>query len=140
MLMRLMGKLHVGLYRLTSGRLGGSMRGASILLLTTKGRRTGKRRTTPLLYIKDGDNVVIVASSGGSDRPPAWSLNLQHEPRATVRVKGETREMTAHVAPAEEKGRLWPVLTKMYPSYDSYQKKTAREIPVILLKPVAGTA
>ncbi len=134
MLMRLMGKLHVGLYRLTSGRVGGSMRGAPILLLTTKGRHTGKRRTTPLLYMKDGDDLVIVASNGGNDRAPAWSVNLRHEPRATVRVKGDTGEMTARIASPEEKGRLWPVLTKMYPSYDNYQKRTTREIPVIILQ------
>lgn len=133
-LMRLVLRLHVGLYRLSNGRAGGSMRGASVLLLTTTGRRTGKRRTTPLLYMRDGDDLVIVASYGGNDRAPAWSVNLRHKPRATIRVKGDTDEVTARIASPEEKGRLWPALTKMFPSYDNYQKRTAREIPVIILQ------
>lgn len=134
MLLRLVGKLHVGLYRLTNGRAGGSMRGAPILLLTTTGRRTGKRRTTPLLYLRDGDDVAVVASSGGNDRAPAWSVNLRHEPRTTVRIRGETAAMTSRVATPDEKARLWPQLAAMYPPYDSYQERTERQIPVIILQ------
>lgn len=134
MLLRLVGKLHVGLYRLTNGRVGGSMRGAPILLLTTTGRRTGKRRTTPLLYLRDGNDAVVVASAGGNDRAPAWSVNLRHEPRTTVRIRGETTAMTSRVATPDEKARLWPLLAAMYPPYDSYQKRTERQIPVIILQ------
>jgi deazaflavin-dependent oxidoreductase (nitroreductase family) len=106
-----------------------------VLLLTTTGRRTGRRRTTPLTFFRDGGEVVLVASAGGSDRSPAWALNLAARPRAEITVGSETRPVTARTATAGERDRLWPVVTRTYPGYARYQARTAREIPLLLLAP-----
>ncbi|HYU62055.1 MAG TPA: nitroreductase family deazaflavin-dependent oxidoreductase [Solirubrobacterales bacterium] len=127
--------LHVASYRLTGGRIGGRVRGVAILLLDHVGRRSGKRRTNPLLYIEDGDDLVIVASKGGSHKHPAWWLNLRDSPRTTVQVGGERRDVVAHQADAEERARLWPRLVEVWPDYETYQRRTSREIPVIILSP-----
>jgi len=126
---------HVFLYRLSAGRLGGSFRGAPILLLTTVGRKTGKLRTTPLLYIKNGNRIALVASNYGRDRDPSWWTNLRRNPQAQVQIKGQTWAARAERANSLEKARLWPLLTKMYPAYKDYQQKTKREIPVVILTP-----
>jgi F420H(2)-dependent quinone reductase len=131
--------MHVAAYRLTGGRIGGSFRGVDTLLLDHVGRRSGKRRTNPLLYIADGGDLVIVASRGGSHKHPSWWLNLRASPRTTVQVKGERREVVARRADPEEKARLWPRLVEVWPDYDAYQRRTSREIPVIVLSP-AGAA
>lgn len=128
--------LHSFLYRLTGGAIGGRMFNGDVLLLVTTGRKTGKQRTTPLLYIADGDTMAIVASNGGSDRPPTWWLNLQSNPEAQVQIGRKVMRVRAEQAGPEEKRRLWALLTKMYPTYDEYQRKTAREIPVAILKPL----
>lgn len=133
--MNLFTALHVFFYRLSHGRIGGRMWGAPVLLLTTTGRKTGKLRTTPLLYLLDGNNIAIVASNGGRDREPSWWMNLKKNPNSWVEIKGSKKLVRAEKATDEEKRRLWPILTKMYPTYDEYQKKTTREIPVVLLKP-----
>jgi deazaflavin-dependent oxidoreductase (nitroreductase family) len=131
--------MHVAAYRLTGGRIGGSFRGVDTLLLDHVGRRSGKRRTNPLLYIADGEDLVIVASRGGSHKHPAWWLNLRDTPRTTVQVGAERREVVARRADPEEKARLWPRLVEVWPDYDAYQRRTSREIPVIVLSP-AGAA
>ncbi len=125
-------------YRITKGRLFGNFRGAPVLLLTTVGRKSGKRRTTPVLYVSEGNRLAIVASNGGRDRHPSWWQNLKANPNAEVQVRGEKYTVEAEEADDAEKGRLWPLLTRMYPSYDDYQRKTKREIPVVLLTPTAG--
>ncbi len=130
--------MNVFWYKLSKGRLFGSFRGAPVLLLTTVGRKSGKRRTTPLLYISEGNRLAIVASNGGRDRDPSWWQNLKANPEAEVQVKGEKYTVKAERANTAEKGRLWPLLTKMYPSYDDYQRKTKRDIPVVFLTPTAG--
>jgi deazaflavin-dependent oxidoreductase (nitroreductase family) len=107
-----------------------------VLLLTTTGRRSGKRRTTPLTFFNDGPNLVVIASNGGADRPPDWSLNLRDEPSATVKIGRTTHAVKARVATAAEHERLWPVITVTHPGYAKYQKRTAREIPVIVLTPL----
>ena len=132
-LLSLMSRMHVFWYRLTGGRVGGRVKGARVLLLATTGRKSGREHTTPLLYLEDGENLIIVASFGGRNRNPAWYKNLRQNPVARVEVKGLKRMMSAEVASAEEKARLWPLLTAMYPQYDSYQHKTTREIPVVIL-------
>ena len=104
-----------------------------VLLLTTVGRKTGKIRTTPLLYMKDGDRIAIVASNAGRDREPSWWSNLRADPHAKVQIRGEKKKMIARKANESEQASLWPLLTKMYPSYREYQKKTKREIPVVIL-------
>lgn len=130
---------HVAAYRLTGGRIGGSFRGVDTLLLDHVGRRSGKRRTNPLLYVTDGDDLVIVASKGGSHRHPAWWLNLRDSPRTMIQVGGRRREVIARQADPDEKERLWPRLVEIWPDYETYQRRTSREIPVIVLSP-AGAA
>ncbi|HEX2728837.1 MAG TPA: nitroreductase family deazaflavin-dependent oxidoreductase [Rubrobacteraceae bacterium] len=135
-LMGIMGKAHSSIYRVTSGRFGGRAFGAPVLLLNTTGRKTGQQRTSPLLYLRDGDDYVIVASKGGTPTHPAWYLNLKAMPETTVEVGGREVLVRAETADPEERARLWPKLIEMYPSYESYQKKTDREIPVVKLHPI----
>ncbi|CAN5594285.1 MAG: nitroreductase family deazaflavin-dependent oxidoreductase [Rubrobacter sp.] len=129
-------KLHASLFRATNGKVGGRMVGSPVLLLVTTGRKSGLRRTTPLLYLEDEDRYVIVASNGGTAKHPIWWLNLQANPEATVEIGGRKTRVRATQAQGEEKARLWKRLVWMYGSYESYQRRTDREIPVILLKPV----
>jgi F420H(2)-dependent quinone reductase len=133
-------KLHVAAYRATEGKIGGRMMNSPVLLLLTTGRKSGKERTTPLLYLRDGVNYIMVASNGGTAGDPAWWLNLQKDPEAIVEVGGWTLRVRAEEVKGEEKRRLWPRLVEMYPLYESYQRRTDREIPVILLRPVEGGA
>lgn len=129
-------RLHTNLFRATGGKVGGRMLGSPVLLLVTTGRKTGRERTTPLLYLEDGDRRVIVASNGGTARPPVWWLNLSAHPEAEVEVTGRKTRVRAKEAQGEEKARLWESLVRMYPPYKSYQAKTDREIPVVVLEPV----
>ena len=138
MMIRYVSAVHEFWYRLTGGLVGGRVGRAPVLLLTTTGRKSGRRRTTPLLYVQDGRDLVIIASNGGSDRHPNWWVNLRHDPRAEVQLGRERLSMRAEKASAEEKGRLWPLITGMYPQYDSYQRRTTREIPVVILRPEGG--
>jgi len=133
-LIRFFSGLHVRLYRLTGGRFVGRMGKAPILLLTTTGRRSGTPRTTPLLYLRDGDAYAVVASFGGSPTHPAWYLNLTANAQVDVQTGPERFRATARTAAAEERDRLWPRLVELYGSYASYQRKTTREIPVVLLE------
>jgi F420H(2)-dependent quinone reductase len=127
-------KVHVALYRASGGRLGGRLgKGVPVLLLTTTGRKSGRQRTTPLLHVEDGDRYVVVASAGGAPSHPAWYLNLGSNPAATIQVGGRKLAVRAETAGPEERARLWPRLTQMWPQYDDYQAKTGREIPVVIL-------
>ena len=130
---RLLSRIHVSLYRLSRGRIGGRLWNAPVLLLTTIGRKTGKKRTTPVLYLRDGERIIIVASNGGRDNEPSWWTNLRHDPHADVQIRSEKGKMIARKAAEEEKGDYWPLLTKMYPAYNDYQRRTRREIPVVIL-------
>lgn len=135
-----MGLAHRFVYRATGGRLVGSAAGMPVLLLTTTGRRSGKARTTPLTFFRDGDDIVVIASFGGSDVPPAWWVNLRHDPRATVTIGRHRSGVTARIATEAERDRLWPLITRTYPGYARYQERTARSIPVVLLTPAAVSA
>jgi deazaflavin-dependent oxidoreductase (nitroreductase family) len=106
------------------------------LLLTVTGRRTGRLRRTPLFYGKDGDNYLVVPSNGGSDTPPEWCLNLAANPHVEVQVGAERFPAVARDATPEEKPRMWQIMTRVWPDYDSYQDSTERQIPVIVLEPV----
>ena len=128
-------RLHSLLYRSSNGVIGGSIANSPVLLLTTTGRRSGKPRTVPLLYLMDGHNVVLVASNGGAVRHPTWWLNLQYTSEAWIQIKSIRRRVTAEQASAAEKQRLWPHLTAMYPGYKRYQEITDRDIPVVILRP-----
>jgi deazaflavin-dependent oxidoreductase (nitroreductase family) len=129
-------KLHASVFRATGGRIGGRMVGSPVLLLVTTGRKSGQRRTTVLLYLEDRGRYVIVASNGGTATHPMWWLNLQADPEATVDVGGRKTYVRATEARGEEKARLWQRLVRMYPSYEDYQKRTDREIPVVILEPI----
>jgi deazaflavin-dependent oxidoreductase (nitroreductase family) len=128
--------LHSVLYRSSNGIIGGRIANSPVLLLTTTGRRSGKQRTVPLLYLMDGPNVVLVASNGGAVRHPTWWLNLQTTPGAWIQIKGIRRRVKAEQASAAEKQRLWPRLTAMYPGYKRYQEITDRDIPVVILRSI----
>ena len=130
---KIMGGLHIALYRATGGRIGGRFLGADNLLLTTIGRKTGKARTTPLIYGRDGGSLVIVASFGGQPQHPAWYKNLSENPKVTVQVRGDLRELVARTATPDERARLWPMMIGLYAGYADYQKKTSREIPIVIL-------
>jgi deazaflavin-dependent oxidoreductase (nitroreductase family) len=104
------------------------------------GRKSGKKRTSPLLYIEEGEELVIVASKGGSHSHPAWWLNLRERPRTTVQVGGERRKVVARRASPDEKARLWPRLVEIWPDYEAYQRRTSRDIPVIVLSPAEAAS
>lgn len=133
---KLMSALNVVAYRLTGGRLGGTfLRGAPVCLVVVTGRKTGEPHTIPLLYLADGDDVVIVASKGGMSKHPIWYLNLMANPRCEVEIGRQRRTMVARRASPEEKAALWPRLCAMYPDYAGYQARTTRDIPVLRLSP-----
>jgi F420H(2)-dependent quinone reductase len=132
--LKLVGGAHKLLYRASGGRVGGSVWGLSILLLTTRGRKTGKLRTTPLCFLRDGDDLVVVASNGGMDWFPSWWLNLLRDPLATVQVGRRRRAIRAREATPEERARLWAQLTSIAPGYLKYQERTARVIPLAILR------
>ncbi len=122
------------IYRLSGGRLGGRFPGgAPVLLLTTIGRKSGQPRVAPLLYLEDGDRVVVVASKGGFAHSPLWFHNLQANPDCEVEIGAQKIAMRARPASAAEKQALWPKLVAMYSSYDEYQARTTRDIPVLIL-------
>jgi deazaflavin-dependent oxidoreductase (nitroreductase family) len=126
---------HAWLYRISGGKLGARFMGAPVMLLTTRGRKSGEQRTTPLLYLRDGDKVVTVASKGGYPKHPGWYLNLQANPAVEVQIGDERRTMHAETASAEQKARFWPRLIALYPGYQGYQERTERDIPVVILRP-----
>ncbi|HEX4188762.1 MAG TPA: nitroreductase family deazaflavin-dependent oxidoreductase [Solirubrobacteraceae bacterium] len=129
----LFGSEHVEAYRETGGERGYHWRGTTILLLTTEGRSSGERRTTPLIHRTDGDRWVVVASKGGAPTHPSWFQNLEANPEATIQVRSEEIPVRASVAKGEERGRLWKQMAEVWPAYDDYQAKTDREIPVVIL-------
>lgn len=129
-------------FRLSNGRVAGHVpSGAPICLFTTTGRRTGRARTVPLLYIpyddEGDDQIVLVASHGDMSTHPAWYLNLLDKPRASVEMGSNRREMVARQATDAERAEVWPRLTAVYAHFDAYQGRTARRIPVLILSPVA---
>jgi deazaflavin-dependent oxidoreductase (nitroreductase family) len=125
---------------MTRGRVLGSVAGMPVLLLTTTCRRSGKARTTPLTFFRDGTDLVVIASNGGADRPPDWSLNLQQTPRAVVRIRTDELVVTARPASEQERERMWIVITATYAGYARYQERTTRPIPVVLLTPEGSTS
>ena len=135
MLMKTIGKVHSALYRLTSGSLGAKLGGRPMLLLTTTGRKSGKSRTTPLQYMTDGENMVVVASNGGNQRHPAWWFNIDANPEATAQAGKVTQRVRAETANEEERARLWPILVEGYPGYQGYEDETERTVPVVILRP-----
>lgn len=130
----LFGQEHVRVYRETGGEHGYHWRGTTILLLTTTGRRSGHERTTPLIHRTDDDSWVVVASKGGAPEHPGWYQNLQASPQATIQVEAKRIQVRARTAEGEERDRLWRLMTEQWPAYDDYQRKTTREIPVVVFE------
>jgi deazaflavin-dependent oxidoreductase (nitroreductase family) len=140
-------RFHKYIYERSDGRIGAHSGGVPALLLTTTGRKTGQRRANGLTYCRDRGDFIVVASNGGSDRPPAWLLNLQAEPRVTIRVGRRVLSATARVADPEERVHLWPLVNRtnrgmsrlfhrgVTGRYDVYQRHTRREIPVVIITP-----
>ena len=129
-------RFQVWLYRRTDGRRAGSMGGTPILLLTTTGRKSGVARVRPVGYLEEGDRLVVCGSNGGSDHPPAWALNLQANPSATVELKADTFPVTASEVLGDEYEALWTTYTAAYPSFARYRTKTSRHLPLFSLTPV----
>lgn len=125
---------HVRRYVASDGVDGGKYHGYDALLITTRGRRSGTLRRTALIYGRDGDRYLLVASNGGAARHPAWYLNLCADPQVEVQVGAERFRGRARTATAEERPRLWQAMTEVFPTYARYQKETEREIPVIVVE------
>jgi F420H(2)-dependent quinone reductase len=126
--------IHVFFYRLTGGKFGGKVRGLPVLLLTTRGRKTGKERTTPLGYFQEDGGYVITASNNGADTHPAWFLNLRSDPHAAIEINDQRFEVGAEIAGPEKRGDLWTKLIAQAPGYTDYARKTTREIPLVILR------
>ncbi len=133
--LRVSGKLNVPLYRLSRGRLGGRIGRAPVLLLTTVGRRSGQPRTAPVLYLADGDRLVVIGSNAGNENTPAWALNLQANPEADVEVGADRRPVRARVTEGEERAELWRRMNDQYGGFEAYRERTERHIPVFVLEP-----
>ena len=132
---RYLGALHRLVYRASGGRIGGRLWDLPVVLLTTTGRQSGKQRTVPLCSLRDGDDIVVIASYGGLDRPPAWWLNLEANPQAELLSGRVRRTVTARKADPDERARLWAEVTRRAPGYLEYERRTTREIPVVILQP-----
>jgi deazaflavin-dependent oxidoreductase (nitroreductase family) len=132
----LFGAEHVRRYRETGGEVGHDWHGVQTLILTTTGRKSGEPRDSALIYGRNGDDLLVVASKGGSDSQPAWYLNLQATPEAEVQVRDERFKVRARDASDAERPELWAQMTRLWPAYDDYQRKTERQIPIVVLERV----
>src|ERR1700721_1351569 len=132
-----MARINSWMYRRNGGEgLGGTMQNSPVALLTTTGRKTGEPRVSPLLYLREGNRVILVASRGGSDKHPLWYLNLKANPKVSVQIKDEVLQLQARDATEEEREAYWPKLDAMYPSFGDYRSWTDRVIPVVICDPV----
>jgi deazaflavin-dependent oxidoreductase (nitroreductase family) len=139
--LRWMGRLNTPLYRLSGGRLMSRVNRAPVLLLTTTGRKSGQKRTAPVVYLADGENVVVINTNAGNARIPAWSLNLQANPDAEIEIGRKRTPVRARIAAGEERAELWRRHNEQYAGFDDYQEKLDREALVIVLEPrVAGAS
>lgn len=135
---RRLSALHTWLYRLTRGSIGRRLVDNDMLLLTTKGRRTGVDHTVPLLYLSEGDDLIVIASWGGRPDHPEWYKNLLATPQATVQIRGDRHKIEAVTATSDEKERLWSRVLEAYDGYRTYQSKTSRDIPIVFLRRIPG--
>ncbi|OBG28687.1 nitroreductase [Mycobacterium alsense] len=131
----LLGEDHIRAYRDSGGEVGYIWNGVPTLLLTTTGRRTGRQRTSALIFARDGDAYLVVASKGGAPSHPSWYVNLQANQEARIQVRADEFAVVARTASATEKPRLWQIVTGVWPNYDAYQTRTDRDIPVVILTP-----
>ncbi|HEY5815569.1 MAG TPA: nitroreductase family deazaflavin-dependent oxidoreductase [Solirubrobacterales bacterium] len=133
--LRWIGRLNTPLYRLSGGRIGGRINKAPVLLLTTTGRKSGQQRTAPVVYLADGDDMVVIGSNAGHNRTPAWSLNLKANPEAEVEIGRERRRVRARVAEGGERTELWRKHNEQYSGFDEYEARTDRDIALFVLEP-----
>jgi|SRR6188474_2890107 len=133
--LRFTGKLNVPLYRVSGGRLGGRVGRAPVLLLTTTGRKSGEARTAPVVYLADGENLIVINTNAGNAKVPAWSLNLEANPEAEVERGRKRYKVRARVAEGEERSDLWRKHNEQYAGFDDYKVKLDREPQVIILEP-----
>ena len=133
-LMKSIQRANTWVYRWSGGKLWNQMNGAPLLLLTTRGRKTGKPRTLPLIFTADGQDLVVVASKGGWTEDPLWYRNLKADPNVEVQLGARKRSMLAATADAAERARLWPRVVAVYQPYADYQSWTDREIPLVILR------
>jgi F420H(2)-dependent quinone reductase len=133
--LRLIGRLNIPLYRMSGGRIGGRINKAPVLLLTTTGRRSGQKRTAPVVYLADGENVVVIGSNAGHSRTPAWSLNLKANPEAEVEIGRKRRAVRARLAEGDERADLWRRHNEQYSGFDEYEARTGRDIALFVLEP-----
>jgi F420H(2)-dependent quinone reductase len=138
-MLKAMVSVGVFLYRLTGGGIGGKVQSLPVLLLTTTGRKSGKTRTVPVGFLRDGSAYVIIASNAGLPQNPAWFLNLKSHPEATIQVKRQHIQVKAETANPEKRRELWARLMEVAPGYGRYQKRTPREIPVVILHSLDGS-
>jgi deazaflavin-dependent oxidoreductase (nitroreductase family) len=131
-------RFQILMYRRSGGKRMGSLRGMPLLLLTTVGRNTGQQHVAPVMYLRDGGNYIVTASNNGAAKHPGWFVNLQTNPQTTIEVDGMTKSVMAHQASPEEKKRLWAQLVEQAPFFEDYQKKTTRDIPMVILQPTNG--
>jgi deazaflavin-dependent oxidoreductase (nitroreductase family) len=134
----LLGAEHVRRYQETDGEVGYIWNGATTLLLSTVGRKSGQRRTTPLIFARDGKDFLVVASVGGAPKHPAWYLNLESNAEAEIQVLGERIKVLARSAGDGEKARLWNIVCEQWPNYNVYQSRTERVIPLVVLSPAVA--
>jgi deazaflavin-dependent oxidoreductase (nitroreductase family) len=138
-MLKAMVSVGVFLYRLTGGSIGGRVQSLPVLLLITTGRKSGKQRTVPLGFLRDGSDYVIISSNAGLPQNPAWFLNLKSHPEATIQVKRQHIQVKAETANPDKRRELWARLMEVAPGYGRYQKRTPREIPVVILHPLDGS-
>lgn len=134
-MLRAVGRYNVPLYRITRGRIGGRIGHAPVLLLTTTGRRSGRQRTAPVVFLRDGDRAIVIGSNAGNVNEPAWSLNLKANPDAEVEIRGVRRLVRARVAEGEERADLWRRMNEQYAGFEDYERRTDRDIAVFALEP-----
>jgi deazaflavin-dependent oxidoreductase (nitroreductase family) len=133
--LKAVGRLHIPLYRASRGRLFGRINRAPVLLLTTVGRRSGRPRTAPVVYLADGEHLIVIGSNAGHEQAPAWSLNLEANPVAEVELGGERRNVLARIAAGDERAELWRKVNEMYSGFDDYSARTTRDIRLFVLEP-----
>jgi len=134
---KILTRIHVFLFRASSGKIGRTMNGNPILLLTTTGRKTGKPRTTPLMYVHKDNEYLIAGSDGGANQNPTWISNLNSKPEATIEINGKTIQVKAVITSGDERDKLYENFKALWVNFAEYEKKTTRKIPVVRLQPIA---
>jgi deazaflavin-dependent oxidoreductase (nitroreductase family) len=137
-LKRIIPAVHLAVYRATNGRISSKLAGQHMLLLTAKGRRTGKRRVVPLLYVPDGDDMIVIGSNWGGQHDPAWVANVLSDTKPRVQAYSQKLRVAAHLAQGDQRSRAWQLVTAQYPGYKAYATRLdgVREIPLVILTPV----